>query len=59
MRNSPVKILDWQVCRLRTKDVASVKVLWRNKKFEEAIWEVEEDMYSKYPFLFPDLDNCA
>ncbi|KAF3670933.1 putative sulfate transporter 3.4-like [Capsicum annuum] len=27
-----VEILDSQVCRLRTKDVSSVKVLWRNQK---------------------------
>ncbi|XP_070007457.1 uncharacterized protein [Nicotiana sylvestris] len=27
----PVAILDRQVCKLRIKDVASVKVLWRNK----------------------------
>ncbi|WMV09158.1 hypothetical protein MTR67_002543, partial [Solanum verrucosum] len=26
----PVEILDGQVCKLRTKKVASVKVLWRN-----------------------------
>ncbi|WMV49648.1 hypothetical protein MTR67_043033 [Solanum verrucosum] len=26
----PVQILDRQVCKLRTKEVASVKVLWRN-----------------------------
>ncbi|WMV20210.1 hypothetical protein MTR67_013595 [Solanum verrucosum] len=32
----PVQILDRQVRRLRTKDVASVKVLWRNQFVEEA-----------------------
>ncbi|WMV41897.1 hypothetical protein MTR67_035282 [Solanum verrucosum] len=26
----PVQILDHQVCKLRTKEIASVKVLWRN-----------------------------
>ncbi|WMV41916.1 hypothetical protein MTR67_035301 [Solanum verrucosum] len=36
-------ILDRQVRRLRTKDVASVKVLWRNQFVEEATWEAEED----------------
>ncbi|WMV55178.1 hypothetical protein MTR67_048563 [Solanum verrucosum] len=35
----PIKILDRQVHKLRTKDVASVKVLWRNQFVEEAIWE--------------------
>ncbi|XP_070057278.1 uncharacterized protein [Nicotiana tomentosiformis] len=40
----PVAILDRQVRKLRTKDVASVKVLWRNKNIEEMTWEAEEEM---------------
>lgn len=48
----PVEILDQQVCRLRTKDVALVNVLWRYHKVEEATWDAEEDMKSKYLFLF-------
>ncbi|XP_075095289.1 uncharacterized protein LOC142173570 [Nicotiana tabacum] len=40
----PVEILDRQVHRLRTKDIASVKMLWHNHDVEEATWEVEEDM---------------
>lgn len=31
-----VEILE-QVCRLRTKDVVSVKVLWRNQRKEKAM----------------------
>ncbi|WMV30170.1 hypothetical protein MTR67_023555 [Solanum verrucosum] len=31
----PVHILDRQVCKLRTKEVSSVKVLWRNQFIEE------------------------
>ncbi|XP_070010876.1 uncharacterized protein [Nicotiana sylvestris] len=53
----PVAILDRQVHRLRTRDVASVKVLWRNKNMEEMIWETEEEMKSKYPYLFQNEDN--
>nr|XP_018630035.1 uncharacterized protein LOC104107271 [Nicotiana tomentosiformis] len=34
----PVAIIDRQVRRLRTKDVASVKVIWRNHSVEEATW---------------------
>ncbi|XP_059289151.1 uncharacterized protein LOC132042632, partial [Lycium ferocissimum] len=49
----PVRILDRQVRRLRTKDVISVKVLWRNHNTDEATWEVEEDMKTRYPHLFP------
>ncbi|WMV54741.1 hypothetical protein MTR67_048126 [Solanum verrucosum] len=48
----PVQILDLQVRKLRTKEVASAKVLWRNQFVEEATWEAEEDMKKKYPHLF-------
>ncbi|KAH0654435.1 hypothetical protein KY290_032963 [Solanum tuberosum] len=47
-----VQILDCQVRKLRTKEVASVKVLWRNQFVEEATWEAEEDMKKRYPHLF-------
>ncbi|XP_070028766.1 uncharacterized protein [Nicotiana sylvestris] len=49
-----VAILDRQICKLRTKEIASVKVLWRNQKVEEATWEAEEDMKSRYPHLFEE-----
>ncbi|KAH0738137.1 hypothetical protein KY290_036842 [Solanum tuberosum] len=45
-------ILDRQVRKLRTKKVASVKVLWRNQFVEEATWEAEEDMKKRYQHLF-------
>ncbi|WMV09230.1 hypothetical protein MTR67_002615 [Solanum verrucosum] len=48
----PIEILDRQVCKLRTKEVASVKVLWRNQFVEEATWEAKEDMKKRYPHLF-------
>ncbi|XP_075103947.1 uncharacterized protein LOC142178428 [Nicotiana tabacum] len=50
----PVAILDRQIRKLRTKEIASVKVLWRNQKVEEATLEVEGDMKSKYPHLFEE-----
>ncbi|XP_070057830.1 uncharacterized protein [Nicotiana tomentosiformis] len=53
----PVVILDRQVRKLRTKDVASVKVLWRNKNKEEMTWEAEEEMKSRYPYMFQIEDN--
>ncbi|XP_055830750.1 uncharacterized protein LOC129899750 [Solanum dulcamara] len=49
----PIAILDRQVRRLRTKDVPSVKVLWRNNNREEMTWEAESEMKKKYPYLFP------
>ncbi|WMV24683.1 hypothetical protein MTR67_018068 [Solanum verrucosum] len=48
----PIAILDRQVKKLRNKEVASVKVLWRNQRVEEVTWEAEEAMKSKYPHLF-------
>ncbi|XP_070011104.1 uncharacterized protein [Nicotiana sylvestris] len=48
----PIEILDRQVRKLRTKELASVKVLWSNHDSKEATWEVEEDMRKKYPYLF-------
>ncbi|WMV29557.1 hypothetical protein MTR67_022942 [Solanum verrucosum] len=49
----PVKILDHEVRRLRNKEVASVKVLFRSQSVEGATWEAEAAMKSKYHHLFP------
>ncbi|KAH0661672.1 hypothetical protein KY284_026603 [Solanum tuberosum] len=48
----PIVILDRQVRKLRNKEVAFVKVLWRNEQEEEVTWEAEEAMKLKYPHLF-------
>ncbi|WMV18828.1 hypothetical protein MTR67_012213, partial [Solanum verrucosum] len=40
------------VRRLKTKEVASVQVLWRNHFVEEASSEAQEDMKKTYPHLF-------
>ncbi|WMV50077.1 hypothetical protein MTR67_043462 [Solanum verrucosum] len=47
-----IAILDRQVRKLRNKEVASVKVLWRNQQVEEITWEAKEAMKLKYPHLF-------
>jgi hypothetical protein len=47
-----VKIVDKKEQVLRTKTIPNVKVLWRNHGVEEASWEVEHDMWSRYPHLF-------
>ncbi|WMV58009.1 hypothetical protein MTR67_051394 [Solanum verrucosum] len=44
----PDQILDRQVRKLRTKEVALVKVLWRNQFVEEA----EDDIKKRYSHLF-------
>ncbi|WMV09597.1 hypothetical protein MTR67_002982 [Solanum verrucosum] len=40
----PVRILDCQVHKFRNKEVALVKVLWRNQFVDEATWEAEEEI---------------
>ncbi|WMV13738.1 hypothetical protein MTR67_007123, partial [Solanum verrucosum] len=55
----PVEILDQQVKRLRNKEIASVKFLWRNHLVEGATWEAEADMKSRYPHLFPSTPSQA
>ncbi|XP_049348985.1 uncharacterized protein LOC125813545 [Solanum verrucosum] len=47
-----IAILDRQVRKLRNKEVASVKILWKNQQVEEVTWEAEETMKLKYPHLF-------
>ncbi|WMV50613.1 hypothetical protein MTR67_043998, partial [Solanum verrucosum] len=49
----PIEILDCQIHKLRTNEVASVKVLWRNQFIKEATWESEEDIKKRYLHLFP------
>ena len=47
-----VEILDRKIKRLRNKEVATIKVLWRNHLIEGAPWEAEADMRSRYPHFF-------
>ncbi|WCJ39071.1 Transposon Tf2-6 polyprotein [Euphorbia peplus] len=49
----PVEILAREEKVLRNKIIPLVKVLWRNHSREEATWEREEDIRSRYPHLFP------
>jgi len=48
----PIQILDRRVKQLRNKSIPLVKVLWASHASSEAIWETEEDMKNKYPYLF-------
>ncbi|KAL5578176.1 hypothetical protein UlMin_019875 [Ulmus minor] len=49
---SPVRILDREERELRQKKIHLVKVLWKNHEVEEATWEREDEMRTKYPHLF-------
>ena len=47
-----IQIHSRKVKKIRKKEVASVKVLWKNHLLEGATWEVEADMKFLYPQLF-------
>lgn len=47
----PVNILDLNIHRLRNKEFALVKVLWRNQTIEGATWDAKTDMRAKYPYI--------
>ena len=47
-----IQILDRKDHVLRIKTISLVKVLWKNDIVEEASWEREDEMKSKYPKLF-------
>ena len=48
----PVEILDCQVKKLRNKEDAYIKVLWKNHLFDDATWEAEDDIKSYNPHIF-------
>ena len=50
----PVAILDREIRKLRSREIASIKVQWKNRPFEEPTWEKEADMQERYPHLFKD-----
>ncbi|XP_059295662.1 uncharacterized protein LOC132049000 [Lycium ferocissimum] len=50
----PIAILDRQVRKFGSKEIASVKVQWKHRSIEEATWETESDRRSRYHQLFTD-----
>ncbi|XP_059306381.1 uncharacterized protein LOC132057794 [Lycium ferocissimum] len=46
-----VAILDRQIWKLRSKEIAYVNVQWKHRPIKEATWEAELDMRSRYPHL--------
>ncbi|KAL0540962.1 hypothetical protein IC582_020988 [Cucumis melo] len=50
----PVGVLAREVKVLRNREIPLVKILWRNHRVEEATWEREDDMRSRYPKLFEE-----
>ena len=50
----PMRIMDSREQILRCKTLRLVKVLWKHRGVEEAAWEHEDTMRTRYPFLFQD-----
>ena len=50
----PVAILDREIRKLRSREIASIKVQWKNRPVEKSTWKKEADMQEKYPHLFTD-----
>ena len=49
-----VAILDREVRKLRSMEIASIKVQWKNRLVKESSWEKEADMQERFPLLFTD-----
>ncbi|CAL2228446.1 unnamed protein product [Prunus armeniaca] len=47
-----MQILDRKEQVLRSRTILVVKVLWMSQTVEEATWEPEAQMRTKYPYLF-------
>ena len=48
----PVRIEDRKEQTLRNRVIPLLKVIWHHHGEEEATWELESEIRSKYPFLF-------
>ena len=55
----PIAILDKEVRKLRSKEIASIKVQWKNRPVEVSTWESEVDMQERYPHLFTNLGTLS
>ena len=53
----PIVILEREIRKLRSREIASIKVQWKNRPVEESTWEKEADMQERYPQLFTDSGN--
>ena len=48
----PIAILEREVRKMRSKEIVSIKVQWKDWPFEESTWESEVDMKERYSHLF-------
>lgn len=45
-KEQSVAILDKQMMKIRTKEIASVKIRWGHRPEDEAIFEIEADIHA-------------
>jgi hypothetical protein len=50
--------VDQQVRKLRSEDIASVKMKWKGHSREEVTWELKDKMREEYLHLFYSLGKC-
>ena len=50
----PVEIVDRETKKLKKTKYTIVKVRWQSKRGPEFTWEREDQVRSKYPYLFED-----
>ncbi|XP_060210586.1 uncharacterized protein LOC132637526 [Lycium barbarum] len=55
----PIVILDREVRKLRSKEIASVEVQWKNRPVDKATWEIESDIWKNYPQRFTELGTFS
>nr|GEZ22483.1 putative reverse transcriptase domain-containing protein [Tanacetum cinerariifolium] len=48
----PVKIIEWEIKRLKRSRIPLVKVRWNSRRGLEFTWEREDSFRKKYPHLF-------
>ena len=48
-----------EIRKLRSREIASIKVQWKNRPVEESTWEKEADMQERYPHLFTELGTLS
>ncbi|TMW88078.1 hypothetical protein EJD97_019062 [Solanum chilense] len=49
-----ISVLDREIRMLISREIASIKVQWKNRPVEESTWEKEGDMQERYPHLLTD-----
>ena len=50
----PIKILDYKVKKLRSREIEYVKIQWNRYVETEATWKLREEVERKYPQLFKE-----